>query len=759
MPETDTIQPGVDSIRPSAVRRNWRTSLAFPLLLLLLVAGFYWKLTLTKQYTWMSGPDLAIQVLPWLEEEARQVQHHWLPLWDPHNWLGEPLLGQAQPGAAYPLNWILFLIPESHGHIRPIALQWYFIAIHYMAALFCYLLCREVRCSRVASLIGGLIYSLAGFVGTTDWPQMINGAVWVPLVLLFLLRAVAPSQPGTRSLANAALSGACLGTAWLSGHHQVPIFTTLAAAGVWLYYILRDGRVHWPILRVAAVMAVSMALVGALQTIPAQEYGHLALRWVSAPEPVGWSDPVPYSVHANFSLTLTSLLAIVFPAMNRHADPYIGVVALGMALLAVALCWKQHATKLFAAIAMGGLVYALGVNSVFQGFLYGLVPMVDKARVPSMAVVIFGLGAAVLAALGVEHYEANGDSIWARRIAKGLLGFGLLTFSLFMGALFVKKLVWETEDRILIAPFVALLLAALLYAWRTRNLTGRQSATLLTMLLLLELGNNSGFTFADRGNPESQVFLNRVTGNSDLVQFLRQQPGSFRIETATEAIAPNWAEYNNFDVVQSQGASVAVNVNTLEWHTWQSRFLLGVKYTLGGDKPPFGDSREMYEGAGSIKVYENPSVFPRAWAVHEVITVNSPGEGMALIRDHLEDLRHKAFSLARIPSIPACSAPDEVTIPSYTPEIVTITANMGCDGMVVLSDAFFPGWQAGVDGKRTQIYEVDGALRGVMVPQGLHRITMRYRPATVLLGGMLTFIGIAGTAVLTIVARNKRVSH
>src|ERR1035437_5058227 len=106
--------------------RAWRSRFVFPALILLIVSGFYWKLTLTKQYDWVWGPDLSAQVLPWLEEEARQVQHSQLPLWDPHEWVGQPMLGQAQPGTAYPLNWILFLIPRANGHIRMAALQWYY---------------------------------------------------------------------------------------------------------------------------------------------------------------------------------------------------------------------------------------------------------------------------------------------------------------------------------------------------------------------------------------------------------------------------------------------------------------------------------------------------------------------------------------------------------------------------------------------------------------------------------------------------------
>src|SRR5579864_1390571 len=160
------------------VQLRWPSRLTFPLVLLLIITCFYWKLVFTYQFDWMWSPDLADQILPWWQEEARQLQHSQFPLWDTHSWLGQPFLGQAQPGAAYPLNWLLWLMPRRHDHIQMWAIQWYYVVFHYMAALFCYLLCRDLGRSRAASLIAGLAFSLAGYVGSTDWPQMVNGAVW-----------------------------------------------------------------------------------------------------------------------------------------------------------------------------------------------------------------------------------------------------------------------------------------------------------------------------------------------------------------------------------------------------------------------------------------------------------------------------------------------------------------------------------------------------------------------------------------------------
>ena len=111
-----------------------RNRIRIAVLLFVVVAGYYWKLTLTRQFEWMTGNDLAEQVLPWFHIQAQEWHAGRFPLWDPYLWTGQPLFGQAQPGAAYPLNWILFLLPLENGHIAGWALAWYYVTIHLMAA-------------------------------------------------------------------------------------------------------------------------------------------------------------------------------------------------------------------------------------------------------------------------------------------------------------------------------------------------------------------------------------------------------------------------------------------------------------------------------------------------------------------------------------------------------------------------------------------------------------------------------------------------
>jgi hypothetical protein len=735
-------------------RLHWPDSLTFPLLLLLILCAFYWKLILTYQFDWVWGPDLAQQVLPWFDEEARQVQHHHFPLWDPHGWLGQPLVGQAQPGAVYPLNWLLWLMPRRSGHIQILFLQWYFIAIHYMAALFTYLLCRDLGRSRPASMIAGLVFSLAAYVGTTDWPQMLNGAVWAPLVFLFLLRAFR----GERVWASAAASGACLGMSWLSGHHQIPIFITLAAGGAWLIHIFRNGRLDWRAAQLAAASFLFTAAVGALQILPAREYGKLALRWVGAQEgPVTWNTPVPYYVHRGFALNPINLLAILFPGRGGNSDPFIGVTAFVLALAAIALAWNRSAVRFLGGVALFGIVYALGQNSVFNGFIYAAVPLVEKARVPAMAVVLFGAGASALVAFGVDYFGAEPGNVWTRRLALGSLVFGLLVFALILSTMFNNKLSWDSDDRVGTAALAGVLLAALLWGWRSGSLKPAAALTLLTMLVLFEQGNDAGMRPSYRADAGSRSYIEKTFGNADIASFLNGKPRPFRVEANSDTLSDNWGDYYNLDFMKNY-TGVTINSFQFEVAGWETRMLVGTRYTIS-PTPVHDGETEVFSGASGLKVFENPGAFPRAWSVHAIMPIRNADEGRKFIYEHLDELHSKALMEGGALTLPLCQATDSVTVTDYGASDLGIRADMGCDGMVVTSDTYFPGWKATVDGASSPIHEVNLAMRGVLVPKGSHHIRMRYQPGSVYLGGALTACGLLAAAVLSFRARKQAVSH
>jgi uncharacterized membrane protein YfhO len=60
----------------------------------------------------------------------------------------------------------------------------------------------------------------------------------------------------------------------------------------------------------------------------------------------------------------------------------------------------------------------------------------------------------------------------------------------------------------------------------------------------------------------------------------------------------------------------------------------------------------------------------------------------------------------------------------------------------------YPGWRVKVDGVQAKVETAQGIFRAVDLPAGEHSVEFDFWPATVLLGGALTLLGIAALGVL-----------
>ena len=720
-------------------------------MLLAIVILFHWKLTLTHQYTWLESPDMANLVLPWFQFQAGEWHHHRFPLWDPNSWFGQPLFGQAQPGSAYPLNWLLFLAPLKNGWMRESTLNWYYVLMRALAALTAYAFARDLGRSRAASILAGCVYALGGYVAFTRAPQMVNGAVWTPLVFLYLLRA----ERGQRPWASALLSGFFLGFGWLAGHHQMNLFVSIAAASLWIWLSLRDGQPNWKMARLAAGSLAIAVLASGFQTLPTAEYGPLAVRWSGAPDdPLRFDRTVPYTVHEDYALKPLGLLSVVLPGIAPSSDPYVGIVAFTLALLGTILAWRTRQVRWLAALSLGGILFSLGPNSLLHGVLYALVPLVEKARVPGAGTVVFAVGLAPLVAFGVDSLAAPASWVWSRRAgwALGVLAGVLALLSLVLYAIKINEL---GDDRIMITALAAALAAALLAAWRAGEISARAGAVGATCLVLFELANVNGYAFPNRNNPAANPFLPPLSQHSDLADYVRGHDGlkgvGARVAYDDTLIPYNIGDWYGIEAVNAYTASVLANVWNMNLFSPRGRNFFGVRYYFG-KTPLNADYKWVMSVASGLKVFENSDAYPRVWSVHRGISLPGLAELRRKMDDPAFDPRHTALLTSTAPNLGACgSSDDDVQMPMHMPNYVQIQAHLRCRGMVILTDPYFPGWRAYVDGKRAPIVEAYGGVRGVVVEAGDHLVEMRYRPWSVLLGALMTL----AAALITIIVNRR----
>jgi hypothetical protein len=688
---------------------RWRTVAALAFLLALTV-GFYRQLTLSSEYTWLENPDQALQVRPWLDYEARELHAGRIPLWDPYQVGGQSLIGQVQPGLANPLNWLLFAMPLGDGHIPLGVLHWYWVLIHWAAAAFCYALCRELKAGIGASLLGASVWAFGGFMGHSGTPQFLMSALWIPVVLLFFARVFR----GQRPRASAALCGVAMGMAFLSGHHNVPVYTGVLVGGLWVWYVVGrrgerlrvQGGLRQRIIHLL-IFGTVCALVPAAQMLPAIEYGRRALRWAGTPEPQHWKDKIPYSVHAEYSLHARSIPGMVIPGLGVHANPFVGIVALGLAVTAVYLGWRSRRVRLMGAVALGGLLLALGADSPVHRIAYLLIPMVEKARYPAMAVVISQAGIAALAALGLSALR-KASVTDARPAVSWLVGFGLSIFGIYAALDLLHRA--NTAHPAWIIGAVALVLAAVLW-WYSRYGHSWPGSLPVAVLALFFIESSTVPLPIQRQNQAGSL-LKQVVEQADIAEFLHRQPGWFRVLMDEDAVPVNFGDFYGIEQFGGYVASMPVNINANLGRQEATRWF-GVEFYVGS-KPAKPQQVEVFRSRTGLKVYRNPGIQEPLWTEHDT----------------------------------PCGGADGLRVASRASNFMAIDAELACSGRVVTGDPWAPGWRAWVDGKRVRIQEYEGVIRAVPVAAGHHRIEFRYRPGSVYWGAGLSALGLIAAGVI-----------
>ncbi|HSX40162.1 MAG TPA: YfhO family protein, partial [Candidatus Saccharimonadales bacterium] len=183
--------------------------------------------------------------------------------------------------------------------------------------------------------------------------------------------------------------------------------------------------------------------------------------------------------------------------------------------------------------------------------------------------------------------------------------------------------------------------------------------------------------------------------------------------------------------------------------------LLGIKYFLQKKKdnhknwtfPIWNYPKDQFKlifSDSQYEVFENTYAFPRAFLVGSYKVIQNQNGIISAMFAKGTDLRDSII-LEKDPHVPAGFLPSgTVKIASYTPDKITINVSTNVPQLLFLSDAYYPGWKAYVDGKVTEIYRADYAFRAVKVPAGKHMIIFSYQPQSFFLGLLLAAFGVIG---------------
>ena len=692
-------------VEPNKVKPTVRSLL----LLFLAIIAFYWKIVFTRQYSMLTVGETVNQAYSWFHFWTESVRHGSVPLWDPYAFGGRSFIGEMQTAAFYPLHLVFALFPaNSKGLLSPGLYHLYFVFTHVLAAFFMFALIRELGLDRFPALLAGLCYSLGGFVGVVPWPHMLESAVWLPLQFLLLLRALRAST--TRcSLVYAALAGLALGLSILAGGLHIVMMQAIVLVTAAAYDAFQQ-RTGWqrPAM-VCAVIVVTGLAAGAIQLLPSAEYSARAIRFVSGTSlPATQKIPLAYLVD---SILPRTLLGYLFSwnfqgklGPGEVLSPYLGIFPL---LLAIVGLWKgrEHAwVRYSAGLAVAAFLFSLGATSLLYGLIYALVPLLWMAREASRFLYMAHFGLVILAAYGAQILFCGRDTQIAWRPLNRILLWMAVASAVVLAVPLVRgQPDWKpwTEWSLLF-----IVISYPLFRYIVGGGTSAIARFLVVAFIVFDLHSFSAIAFnkieAARTSGDQLERLVSMRGAAD---FLKRQPGPFRVQVVADP-ALNIGDAYGIETLNGGAVTLAANYMDLMAKGGPGIDLLNVRYFVKPASAP--DPNPLYADA-NWKVFANPGAYPRAWVE------NDP---TATIDFQEHSARHMA-----------------------------VKVGSASGGTLVISELFYPGWEARVNGKPELISEVHGGLRGIAVLQGESQVTVDYAPRSLTLGALLSGLAFGLTLV------------
>jgi hypothetical protein len=205
----------------------------------------------------------------------------------------------------------------------------------------------------------------------------------------------------------------------------------------------------------------------------------------------------------------------------------------------------------------------------------------------------------------------------------------------------------------------------------------------------------------------------------------------------------------------SAGTLSLSKVSLFNSRTQQSYGLAGeLEYIPGARWKPAGDMPET-------TVFENMSAMPRAWLVQNTVRLTESETMRTLQTSRLPsgqrfDPRRSAIVNETLPDFAGSSTAEiggDVSIAAMSNSAMTIHTAAPRDSLLVVSDVYYPGWSASIDGHPAPIYRTDLVLRGVIVPAGAHDVVFKFRPETFFVGLVVSVLSVIGLAAGVAVAK------
>jgi hypothetical protein len=745
----------------------------------------------------------------WLAERWSETGA--IPLWNPEMFGGFPFVGAMHGDIFYPTSLLRLVLPTGF------AMSLGFV-VHYVLAGFCvYLLLRLLRITWTGAVAGGFAYQLSGVIGSYVQPGH-DGKLFVSTLLPVALIGLVLAMRDRRVWGFGVVAGA-VGLALLSPHAQLTYYM-LIAAGLFALYVAfgevsdRSLAERLTSLGFALAAVVIGFGIGMIQLLPFFEYlpyspraeGYYGFEG-SVSYAVPWSH-VPELFLSGFVGTTPERTYWGGNPLKLHSE-YLGLTAVVLATFGALDRDRRRLVAWLLGIGALFLLVALGGATPFYRLWWSVMPFVKQTRAPGMALYVVALVVALLAGVGVDRWLRERADAWVRAwlitggaiVALALIGaFGMLAdFLAHGGAQGVPRsaeALREARPAIAsgaLASGLALLGLGLIALMQRK---GRiPSAALALMIPLLVSGdlwlNARGFwTYSEK--PTDALF-----GGDEITRTLQAAPLPYRVIDLSDTGADVYpgASLMAFGIPQILGhhGNQLHHFNELlggknEWRNllagrrlWD---LFAVQYVLvptgldlGSQLPAYAELERDFDtllsgvptangGTADLLIRRDP--VPYARVVQAAVAVPDE-EAIPNVADPRSSLPTDRVVLlapeAAVQPAPVTQIPEPLGVTAHLTEwepgsmTIRLEPAPGEAAYLLVSENYYPGWHAWVDGREGQVVRGNVSLVTVPVAAGSSEVRLEFTSDAYVRGRLITWLSAAmaiGLIVVPIVSERRR---
>lgn len=749
----------------------------FYALIIFSIAIILFFLPLFKQTSFIGGDFLF--GFPNYYVNAGDLKESILSKWNPYNLSGTINVNYNFLPSYLP-NWLYtFSVNNNIGYSYLIT-ELMVIFHLFLSAIFTYLLARYFKINFWGAIISGLIFSLSGYLAYKSmYPTLIFSTAWLPLIFLFFHKGL-----NQKKFHDIAVAGFFMAMSALGGHQQMTFYIGLFLSFYTLFYIYTKYKKDATKNSFKNLISAAISPLGKLLFIAFITAGSLAMASLPLINYVAetWHGPSsPGFIGSSLSplfFLFTQIIPHYFGGQNQteiyygnwpviELASYVGIISLILAFIAIILLLLKNNTVRFLLITMVFFImFAFGVNSPIYLIFYFFVPLFKNFSTPSRALLFFVFPISLLAGFGLTAIMGKMTDNLKHKINL-VINFLLASFFVF-GAIITFLSFYDSgrlvknislsfpgtnfiNSSFIFLNFLVLLLIILLIylvmkKWFSGTLKKEIFAVSVIIILFIDLfAANSGFySSGDYIDPREHYkktveidFLEkqdktdyRFAANnllSDSMDTLYKIPSTEQLTVANF----RYEEYTKGFFGSFMGKMNIVSGNRLN--------LLNARYLMFEKKPEEGNYQKI---DGTDFLYQNLDALPRLFLVHKTEVINNPDN--ILTRIDSVDFNPRQTIILEKPSplknfeTNKSNTKDKAVFTYYSPDQIEIYAYSQNPSMLFLSEMYYPGWKAYIDGKSAEIYQANYLFRSVYLDKGPHTVKMIFDPEDFKLGRNIT---------------------